>query len=114
MLRDHLMTPLAASPINDQDVLARINALPEPRHLFVLPTWLDADTLDRLIELEYLTCTHCQRSHTGTIQVAMGLELTLRGKRMSKPEVKWQRLALQGSLAGASFTAISVLILYLG
>ena len=109
------MTPLAATlPIDDREVLARIAEIPEPRHLFVLPAWLDSNTLERLIELEFLTATHCQRNQNGSIQVAMGLELTPKGKRMSKPEVRWQRLALHGSLAGASFTAMSVLILYLG
>jgi hypothetical protein len=108
------MTPPATTTDRDRDTLIRINKVPEPRHFFVLPAWLDSGALDRLIELEYVTSAHCQRNQSGLIQVAMGLQLTAKGRRMIKPEVHWQRLALKGSLAGASLAVMSLAILYWG
>jgi hypothetical protein len=98
----------------DRDTLRRIDGMPAPRHLFVLPSWAPSGELDRLIEQGYLTCGHLQRDNKGDIQVAMSLELTTKAKRLIHPDVSWRNLALKGSLAGASFTAMSFLILYLG
>jgi hypothetical protein len=98
----------------DRNMLTRIDNLPAPRHLFVLPAWLNSAGLDRLLEKGYLTCDHLQRDDRGVVQVAMGLELTTKGKRLIHPEIDWKNLALKGSLAGASFTIMSLLILYLG
>jgi len=101
-------------PLNDRDLLATIDVLPEPRHLFVLPDWLDSATLDRFIERGYVTCSHCQRDENGAIHLAMGLNLTNKGKRLIQSDEKLRQLVLKGSLAGASFAAMSVVILYLG
>ena len=110
-----IVTPRPAmTPKNDRDLLATIDTLPEPRHLFVLPGWLDSATLDRLIERGCVTCSHTQRDESGLIHLAMGLSLTAKGKRLSSPEPEWRRLMLKGSLAGASFAVMSVVILYLG
>jgi len=98
----------------ERDTLRRIDALPEPRHLFVLPDWIDPVLLDRLIQRGYLTCLHQQRDAEGALQLAMGLELTHKGDHLIRPGLSWPQVALKGSLAGASFTIMSVAILYLG
>jgi hypothetical protein len=100
----------------DRDLLSRIQALPAPRHLFVLPDWADPVGLDRLLDQGYLASVHQQRDEKGKIQVVMGLELTPKGGRLiqNAPAAGWKRLALKGSLAGAGFAAMSVVILYLG
>jgi hypothetical protein len=98
----------------DTDMLLRIDGMPAPRHLFVLPPWLESSTLERLIGDGYLTCSHFQRNGKGAIQVAMDLQLTAKGKQLIRPESNWRNLMFKGSLAGASFAAMSVLILYLG
>jgi hypothetical protein len=109
-----MITPLNTPTYQDRDNLIRISEMPEPRHLFVLPAWLDSVSLDRLLELEYLTYAHCQRDPSGLIQVMMNLQITAKGRRMIAPAENWRHLALKGSLAGASLTLMSVLILYLG
>ena len=96
------------------ETLRRIEALPEPRHLFILPDWADSATLDRLIQEGCLTCLHHQRDAKGAIYLAMGMELTPKGERLIQPRISWRQLALRGSLAGASFMVMSVLILYWG
>ncbi|HEV3271912.1 MAG TPA: hypothetical protein VGZ93_07000 [Candidatus Methylacidiphilales bacterium] len=98
----------------ERDTLRRIEALPEPRHLFILPDWIDSATLDRLIQQGYLTCQHHQRDANGAIHLAMGLQVTPKGGRLIQPQINWRQLALRGSLAGASFVVMSVLILYWG
>jgi hypothetical protein len=98
----------------DRDLLRRMDGLPEPRHLFVLPGWVDSAALDRLAEQGCVTFGHVQRNPHGVIQVAMNLELTPKGRRLIRPDAAWKSLALKGSLAGVSFTAMSFLILYLG
>jgi len=98
----------------ERDLLARIEALPEPRHLFVLPSWADSDVLDWLIAENYLTSVHLQRDNMGGVLVAMGLKLTEKGYRLIQPTSEWTQMAWKGSLAGASFTGLTVLILYLG
>lgn len=95
-----------------RETLRRISELHPPRHLFILPKWADPSTLDRLIERGYLTFNHLQRTK-GAINLVMGLQLTEKGTRWLASEVDWQNLALKGSIAGASLTAISVAILYL-
>ena len=82
--------------------------------MFVLPRWIDPTVLSRLIDQSYLTAEHVQRDAYGGIQVAMDLRLTTKGKRLIHPEVSWKNLAMKGSLAGASFTGMSLVILYLG
>jgi hypothetical protein len=67
-----------------------------------------------LIDQGYLTCTHRQRDDKGVILVAMGLQLTAKGDRLIRPQSEWQQIAWKGSLAGASFAVLSVLILYWG
>ncbi len=67
-----------------------------------------------MMEQGRVTCDHLQRDSKGDIQVVMGLELTKKGKRLVEAGINWKNLALKGSLAGASFTAMSFLILYLG
>lgn len=99
---------------NDRETLLRIEALSEPRHLFVLPFWVNPTILDQLIRDQYLTCLHCQRDDKGVIHLAMGLQLTDKGNRLLHPRLDWRGLALKSSLAGASFAAMSLLILYLG
>jgi hypothetical protein len=94
--------------------LHQIRALPEPRHLFVLPDWVDARVLDRLIREGYLTCQHDQRDEYGIIQVAMGLQLTAKGERLADDGHDWTQLALRASMAGASLVAMSIVILYIG
>lgn len=96
------------------ETLRRIEALPEPRHLFVLPDWIDSVVLDRLIQEGYLTCRHRQRDDKGAVHLAMGLRLTDKGDRLLRPQGEWRRVALKGSLAGVGFMAMSLLILYLG
>ncbi len=98
----------------DRHTLSRIDNLQTPRHLFVLPSWVQSAELDRLLEQDCLTCEHLQRDRKGDVLVAMGIELTGKGKRLIQPADNWQNLALKGSLAGASLTAMSLLILYLG
>ena len=99
--------------IEERTKVSRIHELPEPRHLFVLPAWLDSKALDRLIDQGYVTCAHQQRSETGALQVAMGLKLTSKGKKLLQPESEWHKLAWKGALAGMSLTGMSLLILYL-
>ena len=96
------------------DTLHRIEALPEPRHLFVLPDWVDSAALDRLIQESYLTCSHYQRDPEGAIHLVMGLQLTPKGERALQPQISWGQLAVRGSMAGASFALMSVVILYWG
>ena len=96
------------------EALRHIKALPEPRHLFVIPASINAADLDRLIREGYLTCEHDQRDDKGVIQVAMGLSLTPEGERSLEVNPAWQQLALKGSLAGASMVLMNVVILYLG
>ena len=96
------------------EVLRRIEALPEPRHLFILPDWVDSATLDRLIQGGCLTCFHQQRDEKGDLHLVMGLQLTAKGERLAHPRVDWTRLVLRGALAGASLTVMSLAILYWG
>jgi len=98
----------------DCDTLRRIEALPEPRHLFILPDWIDPAILNRLIVEGYLTCQHHQRDEKGSLHLVMGLQLTTKGDRLLRPRIDWQGLAWKGSLAGASFAVMSLVILYLG
>jgi hypothetical protein len=93
------------------EALRQIKNLPEPRHLFVVP---DPLALDQLIQEGCLTCEHEQRNDEGLIQVAMGLQLTPKGESLLRLGADWQQLAWRGSLAGASFAAMSVVILYIG
>jgi hypothetical protein len=99
---------------NERETLRIIEALPEPRHLFLLPGWLDPVILERLIDEGYLTCQHDQRDAEGVLLSVMGLQLTAKGARLIHSKTNWKRLAMTGSLAGASFAAISLLILYWG
>lgn len=98
------------------ETLRQIKELAEPRHLFVLPDWADANEIDDLIREGYLTCEHQQRDDKGTLLLAMRLELTPKGNALldSKGKGGWRQLALKGSLAGASFVVMSVVILYVG
>jgi hypothetical protein len=96
------------------DTLRRIEALPEPRHLFILPDSIDSATLDRLIQEGHLTCLHHQRDAKGAIHLAMNLQLTPKGEQLIQPWISWQQLAFRGSVAGASFVLMSVAILYWG
>src|SRR5260221_7969997 len=98
----------------DRELLRRIEALLQPRHLFTLPNWADPAILDRLIQDGYLTCLHQQRDAKSAIHLVMGLQLTAKGNRLAHPRLDWTQLALKGSLAGASFAVISLLILYWG
>ena len=98
----------------ERDILRRIEALPEPRHLFVLPPWADGAVIDALIRDEYLECQYQQRDERGELLVAMGLRITPKGQRLAHPVTTARGLVLRGSLAGASFAAMSVVILYLG
>ena len=98
---------------NERETLRQIAELDEPRHLFVLPRWANPDTLDRLLQEGYLTFSHLQRTK-GAISLVMGLELTTKGERKIEERLDWPHLVLKGSLAGASFTAMSVALLYLG
>ena len=99
---------------SERETLRIIEALPEPRHLFILPGWTDSMTLDRLMEQGYLSCAHLQRDSAGAILVAMDLKLTEKGVGLLRSNLEWKELALKGSLAAASFTVMSLLILYLG
>ena len=99
---------------SDRIALGRIDSMSTPRHLFVIPGWIEPTALDRLMDDGYLTSEHLQRDATGTVTVAMDLQVTTRGKRLLYSERTWKKLALKGSLAGAGFTAMSVAILYLG
>lgn len=98
----------------ERETLLRIETLPEPRHLFILPKWADAATVDSLIHDGYLECQYEQRAETGELLVAMGLHITPKGQRLIHPEANLRQLFVKGSLAGASFVAMSLLILYLG
>ena len=100
---------------NPAEVLKRIEGLPVPRHIFVLPDWAEPGVLDRLMDQGYLTCAHHQRDANGDIQLAMSLNLTLKGhEAMCSSHPKWPGLALKASVAGLSFALMSVLVLYLG
>jgi len=99
---------------NESEILRRIEALPEPRHLFILPLWADPFVLDQLLKKGCLACDHIQRDDRGIIQLVMRLELTRRGQELAHPRPSWPNLALKGSLAGVGLTAMSLLILYLG
>jgi hypothetical protein len=98
---------------SEREMLNRIEQVPEPRHFFIPPVWVDLGMLTELIDSGYLICTHQQRDGSGRISVVMGMEITPKGKRLVHPRWDWQ-LALKGSLAGASFAGMSVVILYLG
>lgn len=98
----------------DLETLRIIEALPKPRHLFILPGWADPAILDKLIRDGYVTCQHHQRDENGLLHLVMGLELTPKGDRFLHPLAEWRELALRGSLAGVSLLAMSLLILYLG
>jgi hypothetical protein len=96
------------------DVLKRIEGLPSPRHVFVLPSWATPGALDRLVDEGYVTCGHHQRDKNGAIHVAMNLNLTSKAERLLRPPAsQWPQLALKGSLAGAGLTLMSLLVLYL-
>jgi hypothetical protein len=110
---ENLVSPLTKMK-KERETLRIIKALPEPRHLFILPGWVDPVLLDRLIAEGYLTCQRQQRDNEGVLLSATDLQLTARGERLIHPRSDWHRLAVKGSLAGASFVAISVLILYWG
>jgi hypothetical protein len=99
---------------SERDVLARIDGMREPRHFFVVPRWANSTMLDHLMAEGYLTCVHHQRDEEGSINLAMGLQLSPKGQRLIHPRFEWKALALKGSLAGASFAVMSVVILYLG
>jgi hypothetical protein len=98
----------------ERDTLRKIEALPAPRHLFILPDWAEPATLERLIQDGYLDCGHSQRDEKGSLNLAMELQLTAKAERLIHPRHDWRRLAMRGSLAGASFGLMSVVILYLG
>ena len=97
----------------ERDTLRRIAELAEPRNLPTLPDWTDATTLDRLIHEGYITFTQLQCSK-GAVERVMGLQLTPKGRHLLHSRLDWPQLAIKGSLAGASLTTISVVILYLG
>lgn len=99
---------------NEIEILRQIEALPEPRHLFILPPWADPFALDRLLKSGHLTCDHIQRDDRGIIQLVMRLKLTRQGRDLAYPRLSWPDLALKGSLAGVGLTAMSLLILYMG
>jgi hypothetical protein len=98
----------------ERETLRIIKALPEPRHLFILPGWVDPVVLDRLIQEGYLTCQLHRRDDQGALLLVMDLELTARGERLILPRIDWRQLAVKGSLAGASLVVMSLLILYWG
>jgi hypothetical protein len=98
----------------ERETLLRIESLSEPRHLFIMPPWANPAVIDRLIQGGYLTCLHHQRNQSGEILLLMGLQITEKGERLIHPLADWRQLAWKGSLAGASFTAMSLVILYLG
>ena len=77
----------------EREMLKRIVALPEPRHLFVLPDWADPATLDFLLKEGYLTCLHFQRDDNKTIHLVMGLQLTPKGEHLIHPKVDWTQIA---------------------
>ena len=96
------------------DVLKRIEGLPAPRHLFVLPSWAEPGSLDRLLDDGYLMCAHTQRDKNGAIQVAMNLRLTPKAERLVHPSPpRWPEKAVRTSLALASMLGISLVVLYL-
>lgn len=97
----------------ERDALRRIEALAEPRDLPTLPNWIDSSTLDRLVHEGYITFTQLQCSN-GSVEFIRGLQLTPKGYRLMHSDHDWPRLAWKGSLAGASLTAMSVVILYWG
>jgi hypothetical protein len=96
------------------ETLRIIEALPKPRHLFILPGWAEPAILDHLIHDGYLACQYHQRDENGLLHLVMDLQLTPKGEQLLHPPLGWSQLALKGSLAGASFMAMSLLILYLG
>jgi hypothetical protein len=98
---------------NDRDTLRRIAALQEPRHLFILPAWAKPEALDHLIQDGYVTFSHLQRTK-GVTSLVTDLQLTAKGRRKMETLLDWPQLALKGALAGASFTVMSVVLLYLG
>ncbi len=98
----------------ERDTLQRIDGLPCPRHLFSLTDWADPAVVDRLISEGYVDCLHQQRDENGQLLLAMGLQLTPKGKRSIRPKPNLPNLVFRGSLAGASFVGMSVVILYLG
>jgi hypothetical protein len=98
----------------ERDTLLRIEALPEPRHLFIMPEWADTETVDALVTKGYLECQYQQRNEKGDLLVAMGLHITAKGERLTHPDTNRRTLFVKGSLAGASFVAMSLLILYVG
>jgi hypothetical protein len=96
------------------DVLKRLQALPAPRHFFVLPNWLPPGILDEFVREGYLTMTHSQRDKHGHIQVAMNLRLTPKAERLIRPAAPaWPQKALKASAAGAGFIVMSLLVFYL-
>jgi len=97
-----------------RETLHRIEEMLEPRHMFILPAWIDPVQLDRLIHEGYLSCLHLQRDEKGAIYLVMGLELTPKGHRVVHPRFDLPKLALKGSLAGVSLVAASLVILYFG
>jgi hypothetical protein len=98
----------------ESETLRRIEALPDPRHLFILPDWAEPTVVDRLIQEGYLDCLHQQRDEKGVLLLAMGLQVTTKGKRLIHPKPSAPRLIVTGTLAGASLVTMSLLILYLG
>jgi hypothetical protein len=67
--------------VNQEGVfLQRVEKLLRPRHLFLLPDWANAELLERLLALGYLTCTHFERDAQEHIRLIMGLELTPAGQ----------------------------------
>lgn len=97
----------------DRTTLRQIDKLQQPRNLFVLPEWAKPEILDRLIQGGYVTFSHLQRSK-GVISLVTGLQLTSKGQRKTQSSFDWARLAIRGSLAGVSFTAMSAVLFYVG
>ncbi len=61
----------------------------------------------------YLTCAHHQRDKNGALTLAMHLQPTPKAAVLrEKKSTAWPRLAWKGSLAGASLTAMSLIVLY--
>jgi hypothetical protein len=95
-------------------VLQRIEGLPVPRHLFVLPGWVAGGALDRLVDEGYLTCAYSQRDKNGALQVAMSLNLTQKAERLLRPpRATWRDKILKASAAGVCLIALNLVILYL-
>ena len=99
----------------ESELLRNIERLPEPRHLFVLPDGAEPRAMDRLMDQGYLTCAHHQRDKDGALSVAMHLQLTPKAGQLLEPPAgtRWPQLAWKGSLAGASLTGMSLLVLYI-